>query len=260
MSAHSEMHVEPAYAQLLQTIGLTSAEQVFGDPRLRVWRDLEDRDNSTLDATLSDGRTIRLHVKRDKHKRREPMSLEAKGIKLLNEAGIASSPLVANGSLGERTFVITENLDGYFSADRLMETDAPRPPILHAMARTAAALHNAGLHHRDLYANHFYMQPNGSGSYEVRLIDTARVRKQPRWFRERWIVKDVAQLIFSVTPYVTSRVDIDAMLRPYFDSTNRSMDLWFQERVHKKVRWIERHDRALREKKPKRNLRLADGN
>jgi tRNA A-37 threonylcarbamoyl transferase component Bud32 len=255
----SDIIIAPAYRDMLAAIGLTTVPQVFSDDRLRVWRDLEDRDNSTLDATLPDGRSIRLHVKRDKRKRREPMALEARGITLLNNAGIDSAPLVAHGSLGDRTFVITENLDGYLSADRLMETDVDRRPILLAMSSLAAQLHNAAMHHRDLYANHFYMKPEAHGGYSVRLIDTARVQRLPVLFRERWIVKDVGQLLFSIATYADTSAR-EAMWTSYLAATKRQSISHFVTRVEAKAAWIDRHDRALRAKKPKRNLRLADGN
>lgn len=255
----SEIIISPAYREVLRSLQLDTADRVFADDRLRVWRDLEDRDNSTLDAMRPDGTPIRLHVKRDKRKRREPMALEAHGITLLNNAGIDSAPLVAHGSLGDRTFVITENLDGYLSADRLMETDIDRRPILLAMSELAAKLHNAGLHHRDLYANHFYMRPDAQAGYEVRLIDTARVRRLPTFLRERWIVKDVAQLFFSIATYADPPARA-AMWDRYLTATIRQAGGRFVTRVEAKAAWIERHDRALRAKKPKRNLRLADGN
>ena len=256
--ANAAIIISPAYRDVLKALQLETPEQVFADSRLRVWRDLADRDNSTLDATLPDGRTIRLHVKRDKCRRREPMSLEAVGITLLGDAGINSSPLVAHGFLGERTFVITENLDGYRSADRLLEADAQRTPVFRAIAAVAAKLHNAGLHHRDLYANHFYLRSIEHGGYDVHLIDSARVKRLPRWFRERWIVKDVAQMLFSVKPYAAD--ENQALLDEYLVKTSRESDVWFRNRVSQKVRSIERHDCALREKNPTRNLRLEDGN
>jgi Lipopolysaccharide kinase (Kdo/WaaP) family len=250
------IHISPPYHDLLARLSLDTPEAVYADERLRVWRNLEDRDNSTLDVTRPDGSPIRLHVKRDKHKRREPMALEARGIGLLNAAGIESAPLVAHGAMGDgRTFVITENLDGYLSADRLIETGVERLPVLLAMAGLAATLHNAQLHHRDLYTNHFYIRGD-----HVRLIDTARVRALPRLFRERWIVKDVGQLIFSVGPYVEGTDHVAAMLARYAESTGRTKGSRFDRRVLAKAAWIDRHDRALRARKPTRNLRLADGN
>ena len=254
-------HVSSSYEAIAKELGIDGAERIFSDERLRVWRNLPDRDNSTLDATLSSGRSIRLHVKRDKEKRREPMALEARGIGLLESAGIHSAPLVAYGDLPDgRTFVITENLDGYLSADRLIETGVELLPVLEAMAEVAARLHLANLHHRDLYANHFYMKPRAQGGYDVRLIDTARVKPLPAWFRERWIVKDVAQLHFSVQPYLRTPDDANELLRRYCELTQRHEARRFLRRVKIKSQWIERHDRALKEKKPTRNLRLQDGN
>ena len=254
-----EIVIPPGSHDLLKALHLDTPEAIFSDARLRVWRDLEDRDNSTLDATRPDGSPVRLHVKRDKWKRREPMALEAAGILLLNEARLQSAPLVAHGCLGDRTFVITENLDGFSSTDRLLETDVDRVAIFEAIFRTAAALHDGGLHHRDLYANHFYCRPSGTG-FDIRLIDCARVRRLPSLFRERWIVKDVGQLVFSITPYLKDPLELDYALRGYHKLTRRLPDGRFDRRVRAKAAWIDRHDRALRARKPQRNLRLADGN
>lgn len=258
---NSNLHISPDYTAMMAELGIESAAQIFVDERLRIWRDLPDRDNSTLDATLADGRTVRLHVKRDKFRRSEPMALEARGIGLLESAGIASAPLVAYGDLSDgRTFVITENLDGYASADRLLERGEPLEPISDVMSEVSARLHLANLHHRDLYANHFYLRPGAGGRYEVRLIDTARVKPLPTWFRERWIVKDVAQLHFSIQRFVKSPEDSNHLLRRYCELTNRQSASRFLRRVKIKSMWIDRHDRALKIKKPTRNVRLEDGN
>ncbi len=257
----ANFHISPAYESMLSELGITTAQHVFSDERLRVWRNLPDRDNSTLDAMLRDGRAIRLHVKRDKERRSEPMALEARGIGLLNAAGIDSAPLVAYGDLPDgRTFVITENLDGYASADRLLERGENFEAISDAMSETSATLHLANLHHRDLYANHFYILKTETGGFHVRLIDTARVKPLPSWFRERRIVKDVAQLHFSIQQYTRSPEDSNHLLRRYCELTNRLSAARFLRKVKIKSMWIDRHDRALKAKVPTRNLRLQDGN
>lgn len=252
-NVRSQLHIADAYRSLMKAIGWDAPEAVFADTRLRVWRDLPDRDNSTLDVE-HDGRNVRLHVKRDKRKRSEPMALEAAGITLLNAGGIATAPLVAHGTLADgRTFVVTENLDGFTSADRLLETGTDPELIWNAVVDVAVRLHAAGLHHRDLYANHFYLRPTDAG-YDVRLIDTARVRRLPWLTRGRWIVKDVGQLAFSAEPHD------DEVLRMYCARAGRSAGGWFAWRVRQKAASIARHDAALRAKSPTRNLRLADGN
>lgn len=259
--AQPHLHISSGYEAVLAELGIDTAPRVFEDDRLRVWRNLPDRDNSTLDATLKDGRTIRLHVKRDKFRRSEPMALEARGIGLLESAGIPSAPLVAYGDMPDgRTFVITENLDDYASADRLLERGEAITPICDAMCEISARLHLANLHHRDLYANHFYMKRSPGGDYEVRLIDTARVKPLPGWFRERWIVKDVAQLHFSIQRFTRSPDDSNHLLRRYCELTHRRTAEAFLRRVKIKSQWIDRHDRALSIKKPTRNVRLLDGN
>ena len=119
-----------------------------------------------------------------------------------------------------RGVVVVEDLAGYRQADR-----RPTPDVLAAAAALAADLHRAGLHHRDLYLNHILVR-NGGGSggvnaevtaaahdspdLDLRVIDAGRVRPLPRWTGQRWVFKDVAQLVYS-----TPRADRAAVLRAY---------------------------------------------
>ncbi len=61
------------------------------------------------------------------------------------------------------------------------------------VADIARRFHAAGFNHRDFYACHFLTKEISPGRFDVRLIDLQRVQ-QRRWFRRRWIVKDLAQL------------------------------------------------------------------
>jgi len=81
-------------------IGL-DAEAVFGHPDVRVWRSIADRENCTLDADV-DGRRVRWHVKRYTAVRAPgptPAEREVAGVRLLQDAGIPTVPLVAWGVL-----------------------------------------------------------------------------------------------------------------------------------------------------------------
>src|SRR4051812_32855737 len=55
--------VAPEFQPLIRRIGL-NVEGVFRDPRIIVWRSLEDRENCTLDANGAGGDPVRLHIKR----------------------------------------------------------------------------------------------------------------------------------------------------------------------------------------------------
>ena len=61
------------------------------------------------------------------------------------------------------------------------------------VAQIARRFHAAGFNHRDFYCCHFLVKETSRGQFDVRLIDLQRVQRR-RWFRRRWIVKDLAQL------------------------------------------------------------------
>jgi len=65
------------------------------------------------------------------------------------------------------------------------------------LADTVRRFHAAGYNHRDLYCCHFFVKEPVRGEFEVRLIDLQRVQHRRR-FRRRWLVKDLAQLAWSV--------------------------------------------------------------
>lgn len=248
------------HRDLLRDAGIATAEDVFSDPRLRIWRDLAERDNATLDFHDRAGQVVRLHVKRDKISHRpDPVDDEAHGIMLLERKGISGAPLVASGRIADgRSFVITVNLDGYTSADRLVEGGHGFDALLSPTLDVATRLHRAGLHHRDLYLNHFYIRVNGDEKQPaVRLIDAGRVKTLPFFFRRRWIVKDVAQFIFSVGQANVPREKQEAWLSRYSAACR---DYKLPASVWGKVKSIAKHDKALNQRDPTRNVRLADGN
>lgn len=248
------------HRELLQDAGITSAEDVFSEPRLRVWRDLDERDNATMDFHNRHGNVVRLHVKRDKLScRPEPVDDEAHGIMLLERKGISGAPLVASGRIADgRSFVITLNLDHYASGDRLVEGGQSFDLLLGPTLDVAVRLHRAGLHHRDLYLNHFYIRTSGDDKQPpVRLIDAGRVKSLPFFFRRRWIVKDVAQFIFSLGQLGVAREKQEAWLSRYSAACR---DYKLPASVWGKVKSIAKHDKALNAREPTRNVRLADGN
>ena len=82
------------------------------------------------------------------------------------------------------------------------------------VAGIARRFHAAGFNHRDFYCCHFLVKETSPGRFDVRLIDLQRVQRR-RWFRRRWIVKDLAQLA-SMSPdvYVGCREKV-LFLRTY---------------------------------------------
>ena len=247
------------YQPILRQVGL-DAESVFTHPDIVVWRSIPERENCTLDAQLADHRTIRLHIKRYHPHRgaRSPADEEAQGIRALQIEKIPTAPLVGwGGTTDGRSFIITEDLAGYRPADKLIAAGLPFDRILTTSADLAAKLHQAGLHHRDLYLCHFFVceaEPE-----QVKLIDAARVRRLPGWpMRQRWIDKDLAQFWYSTLPLPITDAERNAWLDHYAERCElraRSVGP-LRRAVERKSRSIARHDAKLREQQPNRNISI----
>lgn len=251
--------VPKAYQPLLRELGLTESERIFTDPRIVIWRSITERENGTLDATLADGRSIRLHVKRYWPQRgaiKPPGEQEADAILLLEFAKIPTVPLVAWGKLDDgRSFLITEDLTGFAPADALIRQGVPFEKLLAPTADLAGKLHSANLHHRDLYLCHFFAKIDRE-QVELRLIDPGRVKRLPWLFRNRWIVKDVAQFWYSAMQVNVTPAQRRAWLERYGVARGLTGVDPLQRQVERKANWIARHDAKLRRKQPTRNVSI----
>jgi hypothetical protein len=246
-------HAAADWQPVFREVGL-DAEAVFIHPHIKCWRKLDDRENCTMDAELVDGRKIRLHVKR--YTTADPMHAEVSGFRLLQEQAIPTANLVAWGHLADgRSFVITEDLAGYGAADKLIERGESFERLLASIADLAAKLHRAGLHHRDLYLCHFFADLSHDPP-AVRLIDVARVRRLPRFFARRWIVKDLAQLWYSTLSLAATDEQRTRLMARYSATRGIEFDARLRRAIERKARWIARHDRKLRRAQPKRNISI----
>ena len=64
------------------------------------------------------------------------------------------------------------------------------------LAKLVRCLHGSGYVHRDLYSSHIFLD-DSEGGLSLYLIDLARMFR-PRWRRLRWLVKDLAQVKYSM--------------------------------------------------------------
>lgn len=254
--SRSIFHVAGSYQPLVRQVGI-DAESVFDDPRIVVWRDIIERQNCTLDEMLGDGRKVRLHIKRFKRAGDSGAEAEVDGIRLLQSHGIATVPLVGWGrSPDGRGFVISEDLAGYQAGDKAVEAGMPIDRLLAPVAAVAGRLHREGLHHRDLYLCHFFVKAQGD-DLDVRLIDAARVRPLPRfWLRRRWIVKDMAQLLYSLQQAGATTAQQAQLFELYAEARGEPVSARFWRQVHAKARRIGRHDARLKQKQPGRDVSL----
>ncbi len=212
---------------------LTDAAAWWNDQRINVWRDLPERQNAVID--LDDG--VRLHVKRFKSSQDDPVGTELEGIRLLHEANIPTLEVVAH-HCGPRPVLVTKDLTGLTSADVLLREGVCFDDLLAPTADLAARLHVAGLHHRDLYLCHFLLKPDGS---DCHLIDAARVRPLPWLTKRRWVVKDIAQFIYSAKQANVPEDRIEAWFTRWARAYSVFPGGW-RDAVESKVRSIGVHD------------------
>lgn len=247
----------PAYQPIVRQLGL-DGDAIFTDSRIIPWRTLLDRENCTLNLTLPDSRPIRWHIKRYQPAAGSitPAQQEAQGIQLLQQADIPTVPLVGWGILADgRSFLITEDLADHQPADKLLEQGFDFDKMLLPLAGLAARLHRQNLHHRDLYLCHFFINPQQPA--ELRLIDAARVRPLPRWpLRRRWIVKDLAQLWYSLSQAQVQQYQSLALINEYIHQTGRGSGTKLLRSIEKKAARIARHDVKLRRQQPNRNISI----
>jgi heptose I phosphotransferase len=244
-------------------------EIIFSDPAIKPWRTLPDRQNCIWDLQTPRGIPVRLHVKRFPARRlaKNFAKLEAAGYQALQARGIPTANLAAWGTCADgRSFIATADLQGFTPADKLIESGQSFAKLLNPTAAVAAKLHNAGLHHRDLYLCHFLARcgneneignENENDNVELRLIDAARVRPLPAFFtRRRWIVKDLAQFWFSTLPLAITAEQRAEWLEQYATAT-RTRDLdRLRRAIERKSTTIAAHDRSLRHKQPGRNISI----
>ena len=261
--------VSTGYKAQAELLRLTPAG-VFADARIEPWRTLADRQNCTLRFEAA-GRSHLWHVKRYLGSRAvRAMLAEVNGYQHLIAASIPTLDLVAHGTLDDRrAFTITADLTGYLAGDKYIASAAGGfDQILQPTARLAARLHaaapaGASLHHRDLYLCHFFIHQHKPS--DVRLIDVARVRPLPRLFRQRWIVKDLAQFLYSTYDPDLGPADITdlqrrAWLAEYAAAADTPLSNSLHHRIYQKVQRIARHDAHLREDQPMRNISIPPHN
>jgi hypothetical protein len=231
--------------------------RVFDDPRILVWRDLRERQNAYMDAPPGSTGPSRLHLKRYKPPRGPEAASEASAIEMLRQSGIATVPLVAWGTAADgRGFLVTKDLTDMIPADRAIREGTPADAALTRIASLATKLHNSGLHHRDLYLCHFFIDPCNP-EVDVHLIDPGRVSRLPMFpLNLRWIVKDLAQLCYSLRETGIGMAAEQELLNCYFAKAAVPCKGLIRRLIPIKVAAIARHDRNLSARQPARNISI----
>ena len=162
---------------------------------------------------------------------------EWQAIQLLARVGVPSMTAVAFGERGhnparQHSFIITEELAPTISLEDYSRDWPSQPPpaamkwaLINRVAGMTAAMHAAGINHRDCYICHFLLhldQPPTPDSLKLSLIDLHRAQLRRRVPR-RWRNKDLAGLYFSALQIGLTRRDKLRFLSAYFQRPLRQV-------------------------------------
>ena len=148
----------------------------------------------------------------------------------------------------KRSFIITEKIPNAESLERKLppcfngpataETLKLRRNFISQLASFVRKFHQTNYRHRDLYFSHIYYSDDGS----FHLIDLARAFK-PSLLRERFRIKDIAQLHYSAPARYFSRTDRVRFYLYYAGQSKLTKnDKIFIRKVINKAELMARHD------------------
>ena len=282
MSTQGTFWVDPEFRELLERAGWSCFSVVMAAVDGQCHRALPDRENWCFELFDESGHGCRFYLK--KHRARglqswfrarlrlppssTPARIEMENVARLHDAGIESVRVVAVGEHfsadgTSESFLLTEELTGFLELPAFLHSRfAARPAVVAGgrnrdldrlilgIAEVTQKFHRAGYNHRDLYGGHFFVREPRPGAFEIRLIDLQRVQ-QRRFFRRRWVIKDIAQLAWSLPAAYIGCRDRMAFMRHYLGvSKLRPRDkrlvreiLARHERMQRKLGRMEEHVR-----------------
>jgi len=165
---------------------------------------------------------------------------EWRALQRLHEAGVPTMRAVAFGERGanparRHSFIITEELAPTVDLEQVGKQWATVPParkhaLIAEVARVTAAMHAAGVNHRDCYLCHFLLHRDTDETapaqhfIRLSLIDLHRAQVR-RTVPRRWRNKDLAALYFSALELPLTRNQRLRFLRGYFQAAFLHTDL-----------------------------------
>lgn len=224
------LRVNEAFRPVLEAAGLATLDQVMAMPGGRVYRKGFGRSTVRIELADPAGGQRGVYVKRYtrvplRTKLRRTLGLnppisfarnEERGLARLANVGIATMRCLAVGEemtrrgRRERSCILTEEIPGATQADDYCQAAfagplargqvAARRRLVRQMAGLARRLHAARLSHRDFYLCHLMVRPVAGREPVLHLIDLQRLTHHRRGIGRRWVVKDLAALLFSSWP------------------------------------------------------------
>ena len=152
------------------------------------------------------------------------------------------------GFFEKQSFIITLELENARSLEKKLpacfHSNSPgsgkdRKECIAKLADFIRRFHQTGYRHRDLYLAHIFLADNGTLS----LIDLHRCFR-PTVLKQRYRIKDLAQLHYSCPGQTISRTDRIRFYREYIQSDKlTAADKACLRKIHRKALQIARHDR-----------------
>lgn len=178
---------------------------------------------------------------------------EWQALQRLHAAEVPTMTAAAFGERGsnparQQSFLITEEIAPAVDLEVLTQNWQSEPPafarkyaLIIAVAKTVAAMHRAGVNHRDCYLCHFLLRESAENhAPELALIDLHRAQTRAVTPR-RWRDKDLAALYFSAFNIGLTRRDKLRFLRAYFAKPLRTI---LREEAAL-LRWLEKKSARL---------------
>ncbi len=265
-TTQDQFWVAEEFEQAFDNLGMTSVDGVFAfdqgqelvKANIASFRSRTAFDTSEPHSTLflkrydQAPRTLQLMNWLQGRKRRSHSMIELEPIVRLAAQGIGVPRPVAHGQTWRglfetRSFLATQKipdaqslekqLPPCFASKSQVNLKAQRE-FLRALAGFIRRFHDLGYRHRDLYLSHIFMNLQG----ELFLIDLARAF-QPRLRKTRFLIKDLAQLHFSLPGHAFTRTDRLRLYLAYVkhNRLNTRDKLFIKKLLAKAVR-MTRHD------------------
>lgn len=262
---NKSFHVDPDYADMLNTLGMADMDGVFnfsggkdlaksGLAKFRKRIMFSDNSGQTffLKRYQSIPKSKQIKNWLEHKSRKSTMSFDMGPVDQLAKNGIATPQTIAfgqefKGLFEKRSFIITKKipkadslekkLPDYFTSTADVDS-GKRKKFIESLADFARRFHQTGFRHRDFYLCHIFC----SDSEDLTLIDLNRIFR-PSLTSERFRVKDIAQLYYSAPGSIFSKAD---RLRFYIAYAGigklSAADRRFIKKVKKRAKKMAAHD------------------
>jgi len=174
--------------------------------------------------------------------------LEQLNIDTMHIAGYA---LKGKNPARQQSFIITEDLINTISLEDFCaqwQQTAPefrlKQTLINKLAHISSTMHENGINHRDFYICHFLLDISQNLNYKhlkISLIDLHRAQLRQKT-PERWIVKDIASLYFSVMNIGMTQRDFYRFMKGYKhcslrDCLTKYADFWQKVELQGQKLW-----------------------